>query len=107
MTQKEFYRTAAWKRARDAYIKMRIAVDGGICEVCHQELGFIVHHKIWLTDANCSDPDVSLNLRNLRYECQTCHNKEVDPGREVPGRVTYGPDGEIIPKGGGAVKALN
>ena len=100
MTRKEFYHSMAWRRCRDAYINARFIVDGGMCEVCRRELGRIVHHKIWLTDQNVHDLDVALNPRNLRLECWTCHNKEADPERETPGRVRYGPDGEIIQKAG-------
>ena len=96
MTQKEFYKTGAWKKARRAYIASREAVDGGICEVCGVEPGKIVHHKIWLDDSNCNDPNISLNPKNFMYECQTCHNKEIDPRRGTPGRCTYGPNGEVI-----------
>ena len=96
LTQKQFYKSRAWRRARDAYIKQRKAVDGGVCEVCGQELGLIVHHTIWLDDTNCNDPDISLNPQRFKYECQTCHNKEVDPRRGTPGRCQYGPNGEIL-----------
>ena len=27
----------------------QVAIDGGLCQRCGQELGYIVHHKIWLT----------------------------------------------------------
>ena len=96
MTQKEFYKSQAWRRARAAYIRTRKAIDGGTCEVCGQEPGLIVHHTIWLDDDNCNDPDISLNPERFKYECQTCHNKEVDPRKGTPGRVRYGADGEII-----------
>ena len=96
MTQKQFYKSRAWRRARDAYIKRRHAIDGGLCEVCGQELGKVVHHKEWLDDIKCNDPNISLNPDNFRYECQTCHNREVDPRREIPGRCKYGPNGEIL-----------
>ena len=96
MTQKQFYRTPAWKKARLAYIQTRLAIDGGLCEVCHEEPGLIVHHKIWLDDTNCNDPDISLNPKNFKYECQTCHNREVDPRKATKGRCLYGPNGEII-----------
>ena len=96
MTQRQFYKTQAWRRARDAYIKQRVRIDGGICEACHRELGKVVHHKIWLNDVNCNDPDISLNPGNFKYECQTCHNQEKNP--EISGNLRYrfGPDGEII-----------
>lgn len=67
-----------WRRAREAYKAYRKALDGGMCEVCHSEPGKIVHHKIWLNDDNCNNPDIALNPKNFRYECQTCHNKEKD-----------------------------
>ena len=97
MNQKQFYRSKAWKLARQSYINARMALDGGLCEVCHEEPGYIVHHTIWLDDVNCNDPEVSLNPRLFKYECQTCHNKERDPRKATPGRCIYGPDGEIIP----------
>lgn len=96
LTQKQFYKTQAWRRARDAYIQHRIAIDGGLCEVCGDEPGRIVHHKIWLDDVNCNDPDISLNPVNFMYECQTCHNKETDPRKGIPGRCRYGQNGEIL-----------
>ena len=97
MTQKEFYKSTPWKRARKAYIEKRKAIDGGDCEICHEEPGLIVHHyKVWLDDVNCNDPEISLNEDNFQYVCQNCHNKEKDPRLQTPGRCRYGPDGEII-----------
>ena len=96
MTQKQFYKTQAWRRARQAYIDHRLAVDGGVCEVCGDEPGKVVHHRVWLDDVNCNDPEISLNPANLRYECQACHNKEYDPRKMIPGRCRYGPNGEIV-----------
>lgn len=96
MTQKEFYKSQAWRRARAAYVAYRKALDGGICEKCGQELGKIVHHKIWLDDDNCNDPDISLNPDNFRYECQDCHNKERDPRIITPGRCLFDENGEIV-----------
>ena len=96
MNQKQFYRSPAWKKARRAFIDYLMAVDGGLCEVCHDEPGLIVHHKIWLDDANCNDQEISLNQNNFRYECQTCHNQERDPRIATPGRCLYGENGEII-----------
>ena len=96
LTQKQFYKSKAWQRARQAYIDYRIALDGGLCEVCHEKLGLIVHHEIWLDDINCNDPEISLNEDNFQYVCQTCHNQAKDPRLAVPGRCKYGPNGEII-----------
>lgn len=96
MTQKQFYKSMPWRRARDGYIAFRIALDGGMCEVCGEELGKIVHHKIWLNDVNCNDPEIALSFDNFRYECQTCHNREKEPEFAPAGRVRYGPEGEIL-----------
>lgn len=97
MTQKEFYKSKAWRLARSGYISYRMALDGGLCEVCRAEPGKIVHHyRIWLNDDNCNEPKISLAWSNFRYECQTCHNQEKDPARIIPGRVKYGPNGEVL-----------
>lgn len=71
-----FYGSGEWKACRAAYIAERVAIDGGLCERCHQQPGKIVHHKIYLTRRNVSDPTVTLNHRNLEYVCQDCHNDE-------------------------------
>ena len=96
LNQKQFYKSSPWKRARLDFISYRLSVDGGLCQVCGLEPGKIVHHRIWLDDINCNDPDISLNPDNFLYECQTCHNKEKDPRKATPGRCLYGPNGEII-----------
>ena len=89
----------AWRRVRQVYIDERIAIDGGLCEVCGEELGQVVHHTVWLDDNNCNDPEIALNTSLFRYECQTCHNKEQDPRQTKSSRIQYGPNGEIINKG--------
>ena len=66
-----FYKSAAWRRCRDAYYKARF----GLCERCGGP-GKIVHHRIYLTPQNIHDPDVTLNWENLELLCQTCHNAE-------------------------------
>lgn len=73
---KAFYNSQAWRNARQSYINYRLSVDGGMCEVCHEQLGYIVHHKINLNPININDPNISLNRDNLRYECKWCHDRE-------------------------------
>lgn len=51
-------------------------VDGGLCETCHEKPGYIVHHRIPLTPENVSNPEVSLNHHNLKYDCKECHDEE-------------------------------
>ena len=62
-------------------------------------LGKIVHHTVWLNDRNCNDPDIALNPKLFRYECEACHNKEKNPAAAGAGRIAYGPNGEIIKQG--------
>ena len=71
---KTFYRSKKWIRCRNSYIGSRILTDGGLCEECHDKLGYIVHHKIILTPENIEDPEVSLNHRHLKYVCKSCHD---------------------------------
>lgn len=69
-----FYRSKAWRICREAYIKK----CGGLCERCLAngiyKAGYIVHHKIFLTEDNYQDPSVALNFENLEYLCESCHN---------------------------------
>ncbi len=71
---RNFYKSSMWIRCRNAYIQQRIATDGGQCEECHNNPGYIVHHKTILTAGNISDPDISLNADNLEYVCKDCHD---------------------------------
>lgn len=73
---KSFYDSASWRAVRDSYISERISIDGGACERCRTEQGYIVHHKIWLNKHNISDPNVALNSKNLEYLCKKCHDLE-------------------------------
>lgn len=71
----KFYRSKKWKSCRSAYITERTLVDGGLCEVCRERTGFIVHHKISLDSSNVNMPEISLNHSNLMYVCKECHDK--------------------------------
>ena len=73
---KAFYRSVAWKKCRAAYIALRIAIDGGLCEHCREKLGYIVDHIIELTPYNINDPAIALNHDNLQYLCLECHNRK-------------------------------
>ena len=73
---KAFYNSPAWRAVRQSYISERVSIDGGLCEVCHQRLGYIVHHKKKLTPLNVYDPSIALNKENLSYECKYCHDRE-------------------------------
>lgn len=68
-----FYKTAAWVSARNAYIKQA----GGLCERCMEKglirPGTIVHHKIFLNENNINNPEITLNMDNLQLLCRECH----------------------------------
>ena len=73
---KAFYKSGAWLKCRASYIAKRVAIDGGLCEECQEELGYIVHHKTLLTPANINDSDIALNHEHLKYVCKRCHDYE-------------------------------
>ncbi|TCO69513.1 HNH endonuclease [Marinisporobacter balticus] len=68
---KSFYKSKAWKKCREGYIKSVF----GLCERCKRP-GYIVHHKTKLTPNNINDLYLTLSWENLEYLCQDCHNKE-------------------------------
>ena len=89
-----FYKRKAWRKCRASYIAEREAIDGGMCEHCHEAPGYIVDHIEELTPANINDPEVSLNHDNLQYLCLPCSNtKTFAPDCKY--RLT--PDGDVIP----------
>lgn len=93
---KSFYNSKTWKRCRESYIAYRRAVDGGLCESCHEAPGYIVHHKIELTPDNINDPDIALGFGNLKYDCHVCHQKEnADDGPAGLTDYEFTPDGDL------------
>ena len=72
---KPFYNSASWKAARNLYISERRNIDGGMCEICESNIGYIVHHCEELTPGNINNPEISLNPANFLYVCKQCHDK--------------------------------
>lgn len=72
-----------------------------MCEVCREEPGYIVHHKIWIDKSNIDDPETTLNFENLRYECLRCHNREERDGSRIPeermNKYVFDANGDIVP----------
>lgn len=89
-----FYNTKIWQETRNAYVKH----CGGLCERCLERgiinAGVIVHHKIYLTPQNITNPDIALNFDNLELLCRQCHSDE--HGGNEPKRYTIGKDGSVI-----------
>ena len=92
----KFYTGKAWKKCRAAYIAHRVSVDGGMCERCHKELGYIVHHKNYITPDNISDPSVPLSFDNIEYVCHNCHNKEHFKIDDSEREIIFNEDGDVI-----------
>ena len=91
-----FYTGRAWLAVRADYISRRVRIDGGLCERCHERLGYIVHHRIELDAQNISDPEISLNQALLEYVCLECHNKEHGVFQPAPRKVIFDDEGNVI-----------
>jgi len=94
---KQFYQGRAWKQCRLSFIKKRQQIDGGMCQQCQEELGYIVHHKINLTPSNINNVEISLNHHNLEYLCKKCHDKEHGFGCGLTATVQFDEDGNVMP----------
>lgn len=92
---KSFYHSTAWKKTRQAVIKRA----NGLCERCKAKgkfvPGAIVHHKKYITPANIHDANVTLNLDNLEYICDDCHNKEHKAKHDE--RYRFDSNGKLLP----------
>ena len=73
---KAFYKSTTWQQCRESYIKYR----HGLCERCLAKgiikTGLIVHHKIYISPENISNPEITTDFNNLELLCQECHNSE-------------------------------
>lgn len=88
---KPLYLSRAWRKCRDGYI----AHKRYLCERC-SEAAEIVHHKIYVTEKNVHDPEVTLNWDNLEALCRECHAKEHEGSPAIAqGRVFK--DGRVCP----------
>ena len=72
---KAFYNSKRWQLCRNSYITNRISIDGGVCEECRRQQGYIVHHTIILTPDNINNADIALNHENMKYVCKDCHDE--------------------------------
>lgn len=92
---KGFYRSKAWKRARE----QAIVRANGLCERCRAngiyKPGCIVHHKEHITPENIGNNKVTLDLNNLEYVCEDCHNKEHKAKHNT--RYSFDAQGHLLP----------
>lgn len=71
---KKFYKSKAWKKCRESYIKS----VGGLCEECYKQ-GLInpaveVHHRTPINEHNITDPEITLHRSNLIALCKPHHS---------------------------------
>lgn len=96
---KAFYKSKKWQDCRQSFIDERTLIDGGLCQICHKKLGYIVHHKVMLNASNITDASISLNFENLMYVCKDCHDNL--PGHGVgnkePKKYFFDESGQIFP----------
>lgn len=88
---KAFYNSKAWEQCRAAYISSVY----GLCAMCDNEPGLILHHKIVITPSNINNPDITLNFNNLELLCLIHHNET--HGKQVELRYMFDSNGNVIP----------
>lgn len=93
---RKFYDSPTWRKCRKGYISKRQSIDGGMCEMCKAELGYIVDHKEELTPDNINDPYITLHYRNFQYLCLACHNTK-HFGKPEEKRYVFDSNGMIQP----------
>lgn len=104
-----FYKSRAWEKAREAYMRKPVHVQGrgicppGMCERCFARGRLrparVVHHRTWLTPDNIGDPNVTLGFDNLMRVCADCHaelHASMHEGEAQEPRVAFTPDGKVM-----------
>lgn len=98
---KAFYNSRRWQACRTSYIGKRMSIDGGRCERCVEKFnngeitegeiqqGFILHHKIPLTEQTIRNPYITLNEDNLQYVCKDCHDEFEGHGLNQGNRTNH------------------
>lgn len=85
----EFYKGEDWSNCKAQVLQSRIKADGSIiCEHCGKPIlkGFnplknnnagaiVFHHKIYLTNSNVNDANISINPDNIQIVHWSCHNE--------------------------------
>lgn len=93
MTQRAFYRSAAWRKLSQAFLLSKHY----ICERCGRPAE-IAHHRVYLTPANVTDAGVALNPDTLEALCLACHNAEhFGSGGATARGLTFDENGDLSP----------
>lgn len=74
-----FYQSRIWRNFLQELKLERVNEDGQIiCEYCNKPIvksyDIIGHHKIYLTEENVNDFEISLNPENVAFVHHRCHN---------------------------------
>lgn len=93
---KRFYNSRTWKKCRESFISYRVSIDGGMCQMCGDELGYIVDHIEEITENNINNTEITLNHDNFQYLCLKCHNKKTF-SKQGGLNYYFAEDGEIHP----------
>ena len=94
MNNATFYQSKAWRRLSRAFLLSQ----NYICGRCGGPAE-IAHHRVYLTAANISDPDISLNPARLECLCINCHNAEhFSAGGATAAGLEFNENGDITPK---------
>ena len=66
----KFYHSKSWLKVR----RLCLIRDHYLCQVCG-DVAQIVHHVIELSPENIDDPNITINMSNLKCVCKTCHDE--------------------------------
>ena len=110
--RKDFYNSKPWKSVKKTiWLKQHL-----LCNRCHRpvyvdglsdylpkekRLTGIVHHKIYLDNANVFDDTIALDENNLEGICKDCHEVEHHQNDVVRKEYTFDEYGNLIKKEGG------
>ena len=91
MNNAAFYQSTAWRRLSRAFLLSK----NYICERCGGPAS-LAHHTTYLTAANVTDADVSMNPARLEALCLDCHNTEhFSRGGAVALGLVFDDDGDL------------
>lgn len=91
-TQAAFYHSRQWRLLSKVFLMSK----NYICERCGAPAS-IAHHKHYLTAANVTNPQISLNPSNLEALCMECHNREhFGTGGATAAGYTFDENGDLI-----------
>jgi len=73
----KFYKTYAWQKVR----QQALSRSGYLCEEClkngiYNSENLFVHHIINLNPSNIDNPEIALNVGNLKVVCKAHHEME-------------------------------